>query len=307
MKEHETSDANPANGDGAEAGPVTGHRSPVIDAGYRVRLELFEGPLDLLLHLIKKNEVDVRDIPIASVTEQYLAYVEMLRHLNLDVAGEFLVMAATLTLIKSRMLLPSAEPDPEEELDPRADLVRQLLEYQRYREAAHSLGDRPRLGRDVFTREPGAEGIEPDGSERPQVRVTMWQLLEAFRAVLLKSRPDPVHEVFAEPVSLRERVRTMLQTLGVARSVTFESLFDEDAPRSFVIVTFLAVLELMKMGAVEAVQEEEWGEILIVLAVEDASQVTLELVDDYQGDVAEATAEVAEATADDVAEVTADE
>ena len=257
--------------------------------GYRVHLELFEGPLDLLLHLIKKDEVDIRNIPIASVTEQYLAYVEMLRDLNLDVAGEFLVMAATLTLIKSRMLLPSAEPDDEEEgADPRADLVRQLLEYQRYREAAQSLGDRPRLGRDVFTREPGSEGVEPDENERPQVRVTMWQLLEAFRRVLARSQPDPVHEVQAEGVTLRERVQTVLQTLSVARSVTFESLFADDAPRGFVIVTFLALLELVKMGAVVAVQEEELGDILIVLAVDDPTRVTIDLVEEYNGEAAPA-------------------
>ena len=273
-----------------------------------VKLAAFEGPLDLLLHLIKKNEVDPRNIPIASITEQYLAYVDMLRDLNLDVAGEFLVMAATLTLIKSRMLLPSAEPiDEDDGSDPRADLIRQLLEYQRYREAAASLGDRPRLGRDVFAREPGAEGIEPDENERPQVRATLWQLLEAFRGVLVRAQPDPVHEVYNEAVSLRDRVQSVMQTLSVARSVTFESLFDDDAPRSFVIVTFLARLELVKIGAIQAVQEEEWGEILIVLAVEDASRVTIDLVDDYRGDVAPRAGEVTvEETTEEMTEKIAD-
>jgi segregation and condensation protein A len=284
----------------SEEEPVAPDRPPVVGAvgGYRVQLELFEGPLDLLLHLIKRDEVDIRNIPLASVTEQYLAYVEMLRDLNLDVAGEFLVMAATLTLIKSRMLLPSAEPDDEEEgVDPRADLIRQLLEYQRYREAAQSLGDRPRLGRDVFAREPGADGVEPEEDARPQVRVTMWQLLEAFRRVLARSRPEPVHEVQAEAVSLRDRVHSVLQTLSVARSVTFDSLFDDGATRGFVIVTFLALLELMKMGAVAAVQEEELGEILIVLAVDDPARVTLDLVEEYDGEPASPAA--AEVTADE--------
>src|SRR5262245_17673476 len=119
-------------------------RAPGLGA-YRVRLDRFEGPLDLLLHLIKKNEVDVRELPVAQITEQYLGYLDLMRDLSLDIAGEYLVMAATLTLIKSRLLLPSPEPEEGEEADPRADLVRQLLEYQRYREAAESLAERPLL------------------------------------------------------------------------------------------------------------------------------------------------------------------
>ena len=137
--------------------PQTAGSGPA--GAYRVRLDLFEGPLDLLLHLIKKND---------------LSYLDLMRELSLDVAGEYLVMAATLLLIKSRMLLPSEASDDEEERDPRADLVRQLLEYQRYREAAASLQDRPRLGRDVFIRAPNAEGIEPDPDALPSVRVTTW-------------------------------------------------------------------------------------------------------------------------------------
>ncbi len=268
------------NGSGAlePAGEPSGPRAP-----YRVRLDLFEGPLDLLLHLIKKNEVDVAHIPIAAVTEQYLAYLDLMRDLNLDVAGEYLVMAATLTLVKSRMLLPSPETDEDEEADPRADLVRQLLEYQRYREAAEGLGARPLLRRDVFAREPSGEGIEPDPNALPAVRVTVWQLMEAFRGVLRRARPDPVHEVQAESVSLPDRIGGLLRSLGVARTLTFDSLFGDSSTRGFVIVTFLALLELMKMGAVEAVQEEVFGPILIVLAVEDVDSVTIGLMDEYGG------------------------
>src|SRR5262245_54885743 len=138
---------------------------------YRVQLDLFEGPLDLLLHLIKKNEVDVTNIPVATITEQYLAYLDLMRELNLDIASEYLVMAATLTLLKSRLLLPAPETEEGEEADPRADLIRQLLEYQRYREAAASLGERPLLRRDVFTREPSAEGVPPDPDARHLVGV----------------------------------------------------------------------------------------------------------------------------------------
>jgi segregation and condensation protein A len=250
---------------------------------YRVKLDVFEGPLDLLLHLIKKNEVEIVDIPIAAITEQYLAYLEMMRDLSLDIAGEFLVMAATLTLIKSRMLLPPSESDEaEEEPDPRADLVRQLLEYQRYREAALALSERPLLHRDVFVREPAVDVPEADASgEPPRLKVTVWELLEAFRAVLKRARPDSVHEVVTDRISLRDRVRTLLQALSVARSLDFESLFEDDTNRPMIIVTFLAVLELMKMGAVKATQEERYGQIVIELAVSDVTAISLEAVDEY--------------------------
>ena len=277
--------------------PVSGLPSPVLEdtdtrhpspgtgraaASYRVCLDLFEGPLDLLLHLIKKNEVDVANIPVAAITEQYLGYLDLLRDLSLDIAGEYLVMAATLLLIKSRMLLPSPDADEEEEADPRADLVRRLIEYQRYREAAQALAERPRLRRDVFGREPSPEEAA-DGELRPAVRVTVWELMEALRAVLARRQPELVHEVEAEPVSLRDRLQSILYGLGVARSLTFDSLFDEGAGRHYVIVTFLALLELMKLGAVEAIQEERFGPILIVLAVDDVATVTYDLLDEYEG------------------------
>jgi segregation and condensation protein A len=250
---------------------------------YRVQLDLFEGPLDLLLHLIKRNEVDVTNLPVATITEQYLAYLDLMRELNLDVASEYLVMAATLTLLKSRLLLPSPETEDDEEIDPRTDLVRQLLEYQRYREAAASLAERPLLRRDVFTRETSAEGVPPDPDAKPLVRVTLWELMQAFRDVLKRAQPDPVHQVAAETVSLRDRITDLLRTLGVARQLTFDSLFGEAPTRGFVIVTFLAVLELAKIGAIAAVQEETLGPIVIVLAVEDVRSVTIDLLDDYEG------------------------
>jgi segregation and condensation protein A len=253
---------------------------------YRVRLELFEGPLDLLLHLIKRNEVDVRELPVAQITEQYLGYLDLMRDLNLDIAGEYLVMAATLTLIKSRMLLPSPEPEEGEEADPRADLVRQLLEYQRYREAAESLAERPLLRRDTFVREPGMEGLPPEPEGVPRIRVTLWELMEAFRAVLKRAEPDPVHQVAAEGISLRARIDGLLATLGVARRVTFESLFGEQPTRGYVIVTFLAVLELMKQHVVEALQEEILGPIVISLAVDDVSTVAIDLLEEYDGNAA---------------------
>jgi segregation and condensation protein A len=286
MEESTTQPSVPTVAQSAVLGP---------QSSYRVRIDLFEGPLDLLLHLIKKNEVDVANIPVAVITEQYLAYIDMLRDLNLDVAGEYLVMAATLTLVKSRLLLPSPADDDEEEADPRADLVRQLLEYQRYREAAQHLGEAPLLGRDVFTREQSADGVEQLDDGRANVRATMWELLEAFQRVLKRAEPDPVHEVEAEPISLRDCVQRVLRVLSVARSVTFDSLFDERSTRGQIIVTFLALLELMKIGAVAAVQEERCGTIAIVLAVEDASQVSIDLSEEYDGTVSPVVEEQSDA------------
>ena len=291
-------DEQPVSTDGI--GSETNARSVAPDPGmgaagpYRVRLDLFEGPLDLLLHLIKKNEVDVTDIPVATITEQYLGYLDLLRELRLDIAGEYLVMAATLTLLKSRLLLPSPEPAEEEEADPRADLVRQLLEYQRYREAAAALIERPLLRRDVFARGASADGVPPDPQAAPTVRVTLWELMEAFRAVLQRARPDPVHRVAAETVSLRDRISALLRTLGVARSATFDSFFGDAPTRAFGIVTFLAVLELAKLGAIAAVQEDPLGPILLVLAVENAEGVTIDLLDEYEGAGRTSTVEAAE-------------
>ncbi len=251
---------------------------------YRVKLEVFEGPLDLLLHLIKKNEVDIVDIPVARITEQYLQYLELMHELNLDVAGEFLVMAATLTLVKSRMLLPLDEDEQEEEPDPRAQLVQQLLEYQRYREAALELGERPLLQRDVFAREPAVDDPPVPAADdgRQSLQVSVWELLEAFRAVLQRARPDTVHEVVTEPVSLRDRAQALLTTLGATRCIAFDSLFGPEATRLEVIVTFLALLELAKIGALRATQVDRFGQIVIELAVEDVSTVSFLGMDEYE-------------------------
>ncbi|HVM97751.1 MAG TPA: segregation/condensation protein A [Candidatus Acidoferrales bacterium] len=253
---------------------------------YRVKLEVFEGPLDLLLHLIKKSEVEIADIPIATITEQYLGYLDMLRDLNLDVAGEFLVMAATLTLIKSRMLLPPSEEEEAEEPDPRAELVQQLLEYQRFREAALALSERPFLNRDVYVREPlerDAEELGPATDEPVRLKVSVWELMEAFRAVLQRAKPEAVHEVVIDRISLRDRAQSMLAILAVQRRAEFTSLFPPDATRVEVLATFLALLELMKMGVLQATQDERWGPILIEVAVEDVSHVAFGALDEYEG------------------------
>lgn len=265
--------------------------SPEVESGTeetrqrpKVKLGVFEGPLDLLLHLIKKNEVEITDIPIATITEQYLSYLDLMRDLRLDVAGEFLVMAATLMLIKSRMLLPEETVGDEEDEggDPRADLVRQLLEYQRYREAAADLGERPQLMRDVFVREPAWDGEEALSTEPGPIKVSIWELLAAFRRVLERAKPESVHEVRLERVSLRERVRFVLSRLAVARRLDFEALFPEDATRLEIIVTFLATLELMKLHAIDAEQGEEFGGIVLTLTIENPDSVSVDLLDEYE-------------------------
>jgi segregation and condensation protein A len=240
---------------------------------YHVRLEIFEGPLDLLLHLIKKDEVDIYDIPIARITDQYLQYLELMRDMNLDVAGEYLVMAATLTHVKSRMLLPPSETDSEEpDEDPRADLVQQLLEYQRYREAALALGERPLLMRDVFQREPDVP--VSDDQEGMRLRdVSLADLLEAFREVLERSLREGFHEIVTEEISVAECMDLVLRRLEMDGPLRFRDLFGGGPSRRRLVATFLALLELVKMQAVRARQEAECGEILLFPGPASAQRV----------------------------------
>ena len=231
-----------------------------------VQLEIFEGPLDLLLHLIKKNEVSITDIPIATITEQYLATLELMQNLNLDVAGEFLVMAATLIHIKSRMLLPASEDAEEEEegTDPRQELVRRLIEYQRFKEAAAQLEQREVLTRDVFARSaaPLEEAAFPAFRE-----VSVFELLTALRRVLERLPKDDFHEVTLDKITVREKMTLLLDTLRAQGQVMFEALFSEAKSRMEVIVTFLAMLELVKVRAIRIIQEQLGGPITIQAAV----------------------------------------
>lgn len=230
---------------------------------YRVKLEVFEGPLDLLLHLIKKEEVDVYDIPVARITDEYLRYLDLLDSMNLDMAGEFLVMAATLTHLKSRMLLPPSEDETEEpEEDPRACLVHQLVEYQRFREAAVALGERSVLERDVFRRD--AAVPERDQGEGVRLRdVTVGDLLEAFREVLERALRESFHEIVHEDISVDECVQVIVQRMEMDGPMRFRDLFAGLPSRRRLVATFLALLELVKRQAIQARQEEEGGEILL--------------------------------------------
>jgi segregation and condensation protein A len=251
----------------------------VIDKAYRVRLETFEGPLDLLLHLVKTNELDLYNLPIAVITDQYLQYLDMFEELNLDVAGEYLVMAATLMYLKSRLLLPLDEDDEEEQEDPAADLVRQLAEYQRYREAAEELRDRALLGRDVFRRPPSPP--ERDGTEEtPFHPVELADLFEALRRVLKSIVVRKPHVLEGEEVSVGEAVRTMVARLRTAERVGFAELFTPDVTRGFVIATFIGLLELIKMGIVEA-EQQGLGPIHLRLVEHEVDDAVLRLTETY--------------------------
>jgi segregation and condensation protein A len=223
-------------------------------AGYTFRLEGFEGPLDLLLHLIQKNELDILNIPISLITEQYLEYLQLMKVLNLDLAGEYLLMASTLLHIKSRMLLPkSSEGEEEEEEDPRAELVRRLLEYRKYKNAALEMEKRPLLDRDVFIRLSPPEPEEEPEEER--IEVNLFELLEAFRQVLERVKPESVHEVILEHMSVEAKIQEILALLDKEnRSMAFHRLFPEQASRRVVVITLLAILELVKMKRIRIFQ-----------------------------------------------------
>ena len=226
--------------------------------GYAVKLSVFEGPLDLLLHLIRQNEVDITDIPIARIAGQYLETIELMEELNLDVAAEYLVMAATLALIKSRMLLPDESQDEEDAHDPRTDLVQRLLEYQRFKEVAETLSKRRLLGRDVFSIVgPGPEKT-PD-AER-EIEVGLFELVAAFRDVLDQSdATEWKHEVETEHVTVRDRMMVVMDLLEASESIEFMRIFEtpgeEGQPsRPVLVATFLAILELARLAALRIYQ-----------------------------------------------------
>jgi len=259
-------------GDGLN-GAIKNNRMPESDT-YRVKLEIFEGPLDLLLYLIRKNEVDVYDIPIAPIVEQYMAYLDLMRSLSLDVVGDFLVMAATLTHIKSRMLLPLQEGDGEDEdgEDPRLELVRKLVEYQQFKEAAEDLSARPLLGRDIFVRGLDADSIGSAADAAGIVGVSfeevgVFELLTAFRDVVERLGPGGLHEVSLDRVSIMDRINQILELIREVETIGFERLFVEGAHKSEVIVTFLALLELIRLRVVRAYQERPFGPITLARAV----------------------------------------
>jgi segregation and condensation protein A len=244
--------------------PVDFESSP--DA-YQVKLDAFEGPLDLLLHLIRKNEVNIYDIPIALITEQYLGYIELMQDLNLDVAGDFLVMASTLIHIKSKTLLPRPDPeqtdgDPDE--DPREVLVRRLLEHQNYKAAAGLLHDRETLRGAQFMR-PDSRVADVAGEDyEPELEVDLFSLLAAFRGVLERANRRPPMVLPPEQMPIEERIRQVLARLSETEACGFDDLFDDgDGSRPFMIVTFLAILEMIRLKLIRVFQAGSTGPIRV--------------------------------------------
>ncbi len=236
---------------------------------YHVKLEIFEGPMDLLLHLIKKHELDIYDIPIAPITQQYLEYIELMKSLDMEIAGEFLVMAATLTHIKSKMLLPPSEtPDEDDGVDPRAELVRRLLEYKRFKDAAASLEGREQEWSKVYTRETEITPELPPDDEPLLFDFHLFDLLAALRDVLARV-PDAGIELTAEAVSITEKISHILSRLENVDSLLFTDLFEGSSSKAQVIATFLALLELIKNRVVRAVQVEQFGAIRLMRSVEE--------------------------------------
>ena len=227
-----------------------------------VILEAFEGPLDLLLYLIRRQNLDILDIPIFDITRQYMEYIALMNELRLELAAEYLVMAALLAEIKSRMLLPRPAADDEEE-DPRAELARRLQEYERYRQAAEELDTLPRVDRDVF---PAAAEPPPLERRRPQPQVELRELIAVFAEVVRRAEMFQQHNIQREPLSVRQRMSEVLSRLEPGRFVEFRSLFRARDGRLGVVVTLLATLELIKEHLVEAVQSEPFGPIYLQAA-----------------------------------------
>ncbi len=237
---------------------------------FRIALPNFEGPLDLLLHLIREHRVDIFDIPIALITEKYLDHLARMQEINLDIAGEFLVMAATLAHIKSRLLLPrtevaqqTAELEHEEQADPRAELVRRLLEYQKYKEAAETLARQDILDRDVFPRRVAFVEDDVPDEEAGLVEISVYKLIEALDRVLENLAPKFQHEVTRERVSLSDAILTIVDRLKRDGQVGFFQLFEAQRQRHQVIITFLAMLEMCKLKLIRVFQPEELGDIQI--------------------------------------------
>lgn len=222
-----------------------------------VILEAFEGPLDLLLYLIRRQNLDILDIPIAEITGQYMEYVELMKGLRLELASEYLVMAAILAEIKSRMLLPRT-PRHEDEEDPRAELVRRLQEYERFKKAALDLDALPRLGRDVFLTR---TGVPPGPVRRLPPSVDLRELLLALRGVLARADLHTSHRIERQSLSLRERMAKVLERMRGAGFVPFAHLFELNEGRAGVVVTFLALLELIRDASIELVQPEPFAPI----------------------------------------------
>jgi segregation and condensation protein A len=236
-----------------------------METEYKVRLEIFEGPLDLLLYLIKRDELDIYDISLERITQQYLEYLQAFKELNIDVAGEFVVMAANLIYLKSRSLLPADQQPPEEDVDekdPRWDLIRQLIEYKKFKEAASQLQVRELEQERIFSRI--GDGIAPEIAPLHLGEVGIFQLINAFQNVIKRlDAKEDWREVFGENFTVSDKIERILESLAGGASIRFSDLFARMAPRVEIVVTFLALLELIRLKQVRAIQADEFQEIEI--------------------------------------------
>ncbi|MDO8527934.1 MAG: segregation/condensation protein A [Deltaproteobacteria bacterium] len=249
-----------------------------LNQDYKVNLPAFEGPLDLLLYLIRKNDLDVYDIPISFITEEYLKYLDTMRELNIDLAGEFLAMAAELILIKSKTLLPSMDEEAEEEeTDPRAELAKRLLEYQRFKMAASRLQGRWMLGRDLFLRTQTKE--EETETEAP-IMGEVFQLMSAFSDVLKRLPKDVYHEVAVDRLSTTDRIYQLIDLLNMNTAMTLSELLPDPLTRYDVVITFLALLEMSRLKMIKVYQESQFNTISIRKVMETlAPDADIQLVE----------------------------
>ncbi len=231
-----------------------------VNGAYRVRLDgVFEGPMDLLFHLIKKTEVDIYDIPIALITDQYLAYLEWMKAMNIDLAGEFLVMAATLTHVKSKMLLPVHEGEQEtEDDDPRTEITGPLLEYMQMKSAAELLSQRNLLGHDTFVRKSDTDEYMAEGDDE-MIKVGLFELIDAFQRILDNVSPSDRVELTVDRISVKDKISDIVDILEEKGSAAFNELFESAADKGEIIITFLAILEMVKLNLVRIVQYLQTG------------------------------------------------
>ncbi len=245
----------------------------VGQATYSVRLPSFEGPLDLLLHLCQKHELEIMDIPVAFVTEKYLEYLDVMQVMSLDIASEYLVMAATLVHIKSKMLLPvvptEQDQDEEDEEDPRERLIRQLLEYQKYKKAAEDLMSGGIAGADVFSRGGKIETVVHE-ADAPLAEVPLFSLVEAFHRVLGRTKVPITHDIVADRVSINDRIHELIEVLKDQRQMPFEQLFEGVKTKFDVVITFLALLEMGKLRLTRLFQTDPLAPIYVELSAQHA-------------------------------------
>lgn len=254
----------------------------ITEDAYQIKLPVFEGPLDLLLHLIRENKIDIYDIPIALITHQYLDYIAMMKELNLEIAGEFLLMAATLIHIKSRLLLPPEEVLSEEQEDPRYELVQRLLEYQEFKDATLALKEKEDEWSNVFQRDPSAEDTGAEAEELELFDLSLFDLLTAFKKLLEKVPPETII-ITRETLTVKDRIAFIIDRMGNHDAVKFEDLFEPGATRAYLIVTFVALLEILKLGLGRAYQDREFGAIWIMKQAEESGQtLTTESVEQEQ-------------------------